>query len=47
LLAEFGFIVPTGLFHVRQRAPALLERAADELPLAFRHSAAMSICAPR
>jgi transposase len=37
LMAEFGFIVPTGLFHVRERVPVLLERAADELPLAFRH----------
>ena len=36
LLAEFGFIVPTGLFHVRERVPLLLERAADSLPLAFR-----------
>jgi transposase len=37
LLAEFGLIIPTGLFHVRERVPVLLERAADELPLAFRH----------
>ena len=36
LLAEFGFVVPTGLFHVRQRVPLLLERFADSLPLAFR-----------
>ncbi len=34
LLAEFGLIIPTGLFHVRERVPVLLERAADELPLA-------------
>jgi transposase len=37
LLAEFGLIIPTGLCHISQRVPALLERAADELPLAFRH----------
>ncbi len=36
LLAEFGFVVPTGLFHVRERVPLLLERCADSLPLAFR-----------
>jgi len=36
LLAEFGFIIPTGLFHVRERVPVLLARAGDTLPLAFR-----------
>jgi transposase len=37
LLAEFGLVIPRGLWHIRQRAPALLEDAADALPLAFRH----------
>jgi transposase len=37
LLAEFGLVIPRGLWHVNQRVPALLERAADALPLAFRH----------
>jgi len=37
LLAEFGLVVPRGLWHVHQRVPALLERAADALPLALRH----------
>ena len=37
LLAEFGLIIPRGLWHVHQRVPALLERAADALPLALRH----------
>jgi len=37
LLAEFGLVVPRGLWHVHQRVPALLERAADVLPLALRH----------
>ena len=36
LLGEFGLIMPQGLCHVSQRVPALLERAADKLPLAFR-----------
>jgi transposase len=37
LLAEFGLVVPRGLWHVHQGVPALLERAADVLPLALRH----------
>lgn len=37
LLAEFGRVIPRGLWHIRQRVPALLEDAADALPLAFRH----------
>jgi len=37
LLAEFGLVVPRGLWNVHQRVPALLERAADALPLAWRH----------
>jgi transposase len=37
LLAEFGLIIPRGLWHIHPRVPALLERAADTLPLAFRH----------
>jgi len=37
LLAEFGLVIPRGLWHIHQRVPALLERAADTLPLALRH----------
>ena len=37
LLAEFGLVVPRGLWNVHQRVPPLLERAADALPLALRH----------
>lgn len=37
LLAEFGLVIPRGLWHIHPRVPALLERAADALPLAFRH----------
>jgi transposase len=37
LLAEFGLVIPRGLWHINQRVPALLERAADMLPLALRH----------
>jgi transposase len=37
LLAEFGLVVPQGLWNVCQRVPALLERAADAVPLALRH----------
>ena len=37
LLAEFGLVVPQGLWNVCQRVPALLERAADASPLALRH----------
>jgi transposase len=37
LLAEFGLVIPRGLWHIHQRVPALLESAADALPLAFRH----------
>jgi len=37
LLAEFGLVIPRGLWHIQQRVPALLERAADALPLALRH----------
>jgi transposase len=37
LLAEFGLVIPRGLWHIDQRVPALLERAADALPLALRH----------
>jgi transposase len=37
LLAEFGLVIPRGLWHIHPRVPALLERAADTLPLAFRH----------
>jgi transposase len=37
LLAEFGLVMPRGLWNVHQRVPALLERAADALPLALRH----------
>ena len=37
LLAEFGLVIPRGLWHIHQRVPALLERAADALPLALRH----------
>jgi transposase len=37
LLAEFGLVIPRGLWHIHQRVPALLERAADALPLTFRH----------
>jgi len=37
LLAEFGLVIPRGLWHIHPRVPALLERASDTLPLAFRH----------
>jgi len=37
LLSEYGLVVPQGICHVASRVPALLERAADELPLGFRH----------
>jgi len=37
LLGEFGLVIPRGICHVVPRVPALLERAGDELPLAFRH----------
>ena len=37
LLAEFGLVIPRGLWHIHPRVSALLERAADALPLAFRH----------
>ncbi len=37
LLAEFGLLIPRGLWHIHQRVPALLDRAADALPLAFQH----------
>jgi transposase len=37
LLGEFGLVILRGICHVVPRVPALLERAADALPLAFRH----------
>ena len=37
LLAEFELVISRGLRHIHQRVPALLEDAADALPLAFRH----------
>ena len=37
LLGEFGLVIPQGICHVVPRVPALLERAGDALPLAFRH----------
>jgi transposase len=37
LLGEFGLVIPRGICHVVPRVPALLERAGDALPLAFRH----------
>jgi transposase len=36
LLGEFGLIIPQGLSHIFERAPALLEDASNELPIAFR-----------
>lgn len=36
LLAEFGLVMPRGILHIRQRVPALIENAADELPSAYR-----------
>lgn len=38
LLAEFGLIVPKGLAPLRERVPALLDDAKDELPHAFRQT---------
>lgn len=37
LLAEFGLVIPRGLWLIRQRVPALLDAAGDAVPLAFRH----------
>jgi transposase len=37
LLAEFGLIIPRGLWLIRQRVPAMLDAAGDAVPLAFRH----------
>lgn len=36
LLAEYGLVVPQGISHIRQRVPALVESAADDLPGMFR-----------
>jgi len=36
LLGEFGLVVPQGIGYITQRVPALLERAAGDLPGAFR-----------
>jgi transposase len=36
LLAEFGFIIPKGITHVRARVPEILEDANNELPGEFR-----------
>jgi transposase len=44
LLAEFGLVIPRGLWHIHQRVPALLERAADEVPLALRHLIERLLC---
>ena len=38
LLAEFGLIVPKGLALLKERVPALLDEAKDELPGAFRQT---------
>ncbi len=37
LLAEFGLVIPRGLWLIRQRVPAMLDAAGDAVPLAFRH----------
>lgn len=36
LLAEYGLVVPQGISHIRQRVPALIEDATNELPGTFR-----------
>lgn len=36
LLAEYGLVVPKGIGHIRQRVPALIEDATNELPGMFR-----------
>jgi transposase len=36
LLGEFGLIVPQGIGYITQRVPALLEKATNDLPGAFR-----------
>src|SRR5690606_10600801 len=36
LLAEYGLVVPQGISHIRQRVPALIEDATNELPGMFR-----------
>lgn len=36
LLGEFGLVVPQGIGYITQRVPALLEKAAIDLPGAFR-----------
>jgi len=36
LLGEFGLIVPQGIASITRRVPALLEKATDDLPAAFR-----------
>lgn len=37
LLAEFGLVIPRGIWLIRQRVPAMLDAAGDAVPLAFRH----------
>lgn len=37
LLGEFGLVVPQGIGYITERVPALLEKAADDLPGSFRH----------
>lgn len=37
LLAEFGLVIPRGLWLIRQRVPAMIDAAGDAVPLAFRH----------
>jgi transposase len=36
LMGEFGLIVPQGIAYITQRVPAVLEKATDDLPGAFR-----------
>ena len=36
LLAEYGLVIPQGISYIRQRVPALVENAANDLPGMFR-----------
>ena len=37
LLAEFGLVIPQGIYNVAKRVPEILEDASNELPVPFRH----------
>lgn len=41
-LAEFGYVIPKGEAALRQRVPALLEDAENDLPMAARHALALA-----